>query len=440
MITESPPMEQNASSSDLLATSRPPHMNSRKKLLVAFSVFAVLLLSGLGLALLALQSNQDNRQQASTMMPVLKFSSPTFDTTPNQEFEVQAVLDSADKQITATALKITFNPEFLEAKGVSNANGFPLELMPASIDNTNGVITYVLGVPATGYIFNGVKPIANLRFKALKAGQASIAYDQNFSAATELNNPSPNVLMGYIPSTVVIADGSPISPVPVSCHWCGATCVSTSVQECTTETPPAGATCGPVNNICQITLPTDSTKPTVSIVFKLQGLNKANVEVPMQVTARYTINGEEQSDVYETVGLSNNDNLVTVSNLNLSNHPADFEGEVELLVKPTVALRKNLGTIQVTPGSQQYELLASDTTVLVGDFVRGVDANGRDQTNVLGLPDLTRVLNVFREANSLIVPATGANAELDVDYNGSVNLRDFTYAKVNLDDLYLPGD
>lgn len=102
-------------------------------------------------------------------------------------------------------------------------------------------------------------------------------------------------------------------------------------------------------------------------------------------------------------------------------------------------MRKSLGKIQIEKDQRQLSLL-TDQLVPVGDFVRGIDDQGRDQTNTLGLVDLTRVINEFKKANDVFVPAEGENKELDVDYNGIVTLRDLTWAKINLDDVYLVGD
>ncbi len=263
----------------------------------------------------------------------------------------------------------------------------------------------------------------------------------------------------YSPVTAKTLPTTSPAPNPVTCQWCGTECKEAiSGQTGCTTNPQDGKMCvAKVGGTGCEAVPISTQSATLTFNFKLQGLEKADVSVPMELTTRNvpstvcTAEGaiqpdgttcftRVQEDKYTLVAKSTTQGVVMGSVI-LNKLNPNFTGQLEILVKPTVALRRKIGTISIVATQKSYSVTAETNNIVkVGDFVRGVDAQGRDQTNVLGTVDINRIIQVLRAANDVFVTVNDSNREFDVDYNGIINVRDIAFAKNNLDDVVLPGE
>ncbi len=129
----------------------------------------------------------------------LKFDTTTVNTTVNNTFQVQVIVDAASDQINSIDAYITYDSNVLQAQSVAAGTFFP-----SIAQNLITGKVYVAGYvndPATSK--SGTGTVATITFKALATGTTTLAYFCDTSV-----NESSKIIKNDINATNVIVCGS----------------------------------------------------------------------------------------------------------------------------------------------------------------------------------------------------------------------------------------
>lgn len=129
----------------------------------------------------------------------LKFDKGTVTVNAGETFTVGAMVDAGGDQITSTDMWILYDPALLEAQAAS-----PSSFFPAVTNNITSGKVYVAGlITDPGAYKTGSGIVANITFKALKNGTATISYD----CRTDVSN-SSKIIKNSVDTTNVIVCAS----------------------------------------------------------------------------------------------------------------------------------------------------------------------------------------------------------------------------------------
>lgn len=199
-------------------------------------------------------------------------------------------------------------------------------------------------------------------------------------------------------------------------------------------TSPASAASGAVTPIADVTPPVGT--PALNLQFKLQGLNKAGITIPAEVTLKYTpAGGTPVIKVFNKSYYSGENGVLA------ENSPINIVGfelgstrgiaeNVEVFVKTPTSLQKKLGVVTLKPN--EVANLQTTTLLPVGDFKRGAG-----EVNLIKLNDIALALTQYNELEN---PITDSNREYDVNFDNIYTLQDIAIVLTNLEQLEYPGD
>lgn len=173
----------------------------------------------------------------------LKFGTTTVNTTVNNTFQVQVIVDAASDQINSIDAYITYDSSILQAQSVAAGTFFP----SIAQNLTTGKV-YVAGYvddPATSK--SGTGTVATITFNALQNGSTTLAYFCDTSV-----NESSKIVKNDINATNVIVCGSNGS----STVTVGAATTTTTTPNPTESTSPTTLPqSGTLENILSISVP-----------------------------------------------------------------------------------------------------------------------------------------------------------------------------------------
>lgn len=173
---------------------------------IVFIVVSLLLLLAVPATVLLTMKNQELRKRASPAT-TLSLAPATLTKSIGEEFTLDVKMDTADNQIVAVDLKITFDPTKMEAVWIHNGTMFPNILSSGVVGNGN--VSMALGAANTTTPVTGTGTVATIKFKALAATTTPVTVrfaTDTFAGA--LNEGSTNALTSTIPSTITIGGGS----------------------------------------------------------------------------------------------------------------------------------------------------------------------------------------------------------------------------------------
>lgn len=203
------------------------------------------------------------------------------------------------------------------------------------------------------------------------------------------------------------------------------------------------------------TTPTPSASPILNVGFRIQGVNKAGVTVPAEITLRYKKKNSNEiiKKVYNITYTSSVPSIAEigppgtfmpvstpVTDINfdevdaIPNTNSTTPG-VEIFVKTPTTLRKKLGIVRfgtMPPGYITAIFKGNDQVLMVGDFDRAAG-----QENKFRLSDITKMANQYLDVTNAI---TDKNKEFDVNYDGVFNFTDYTIVYNNYKQILLEGD
>lgn len=231
---------------------------------VVFIVVSLILFLAIPASVFLSMRSQELRKKAAPAT-TLTLTPGSVTKEVNEEFTLEAKMDTAENQIVAVELNITFDPTKLQAEWIHNGTMFPNILSSGMVGN--GTVSISLGATNTTTPITGTGTVATIKFKALAASTTPIPV--RFSTDTfvgALNEGSTNALTSSIPASVTItSSGAGMTPSPTPTTAAG---VTPTLALTPTLTPTGGASNSaspsgitidsPVKNSSVIT-----TKPTI---------------------------------------------------------------------------------------------------------------------------------------------------------------------------------
>ena len=188
---------------------------------------------------------------ASTMS--LEPKSPTVKV--GDVFTMEAVLDTADNQIIAAAVQISYDAAKLEAQSIANGPLFPNVISPGVIDNGKASIT--VSAASTTVPVKGKGTAVTIRFKALSSTTTAsqVTFAQG-TFANALGEGEQNALTSTAPAAITITDGSgpPVTQTP-----------SPTIAESPTPAISPTGEASPSGEPTETTTPEDTPEPTQEV-------------------------------------------------------------------------------------------------------------------------------------------------------------------------------
>jgi hypothetical protein len=244
-----------------------------------------------------------------------------------------------------------------------------------------------------------------------------------------------------------------------ACKWCAGQCVANDAQHelCAAVNPQdPGYYCALAGTACQNVASTQQCvasfavadpvqpgtatgKQTIEMQFKVQGIKKSGISIPVEVGVRYAepSTGAVQKTYGTVTALSGTDGVLKATYVFSTAPKVTKDNLVDVFVKSPVSLRRKIGTVtlaanQSTTKDQLYGVDGTAITLPVGDFIRTGAEN-----NVIRITDITKI---FSGLTSVRVPITAANKELDLNYDNYLTILDVTTAFSNLTSARVTGD
>lgn len=172
----------------------------------------------------------------------LFFAPSTASISVGQQFTLDARINPATNAVSAVELRVTFDRTKVRLDSIVPSAVFPLEIFPASINNTDGTASIVLGVPFADPSVIATSSVALFSFTSLSAGVgSSVAF--TIASIAVADGEAGNVIVTRMPATVTVlapdttpptAPGNPIatavSSSQVNLSWAASTDPATSGQ------------------------------------------------------------------------------------------------------------------------------------------------------------------------------------------------------------------
>ena len=225
-----------------------------------------------------------------------------------------------------------------------------------------------------------------------------------------------------LPSTVALVEGRTYT-------WKARGCLDAT---CTTA-----GDWSPDSTFVLATTTTPPTTPKIQLEFMLQGLSRAGVTLPVDITVAYTPAGATTPvRVEKTVSFNSgaDGKLTTPAPIELS-EISIAAGQsltgVNVFVRTPVSLVSKIGTVTLTGDTTTS--VSSTTPVIVGDFLRTGDNNA----NVIRMADIIVPLQKY---TSLSITVNDEVRPYDLNYDGSFNNFDIAIVITNFRKLEYRGD
>lgn len=186
-------------------------------------ILVVLTLAAIPVTVFVARQSQEKRAKAAPAT-TLAFSPASVTKKVEDVFSFEVRIDTAENQVVAAELHITFDPAILEAQSITNGPLFPNILASGQVERGAANITVGAANATTPIIGTGTAAV--VKFKALAPTTSPVSI--RFAPTTfvgALGESATNVLVGSTPATVTVtATGS-------------ATTQQTATQSATTPTP-----------------------------------------------------------------------------------------------------------------------------------------------------------------------------------------------------------
>lgn len=181
---------------------------------------SILILLAIPATVLLVMHNQEMRQRANPATTLtLTPASATHQI--GDEFELETHMDTANNQVVAVQVSLSFDPTKLEAEWIHNGTMLPNIISSGVVGS--GTASIALGAANTTTPITGTGLVATIKFKALAGTISPVSV--KFSSDTfigALGEGSTNVLSTSTPSTITIsgtagaADTGTITPTPTT--------------------------------------------------------------------------------------------------------------------------------------------------------------------------------------------------------------------------------
>lgn len=258
---------------------------------IVFILIGIVLLLGIPATVFLSSRNQELRKKAAPAT-TLTLSPSVVTKKVGEEFTLEAKINTADNQVVAAQINLTFDSTKLEAISITNGAAFPNILSSGAIDA--GTASIAVGAVNTTTPITGTGTAAIIKFKTLTATTTPISIifsPETFVGA--LGEGTTNVLISTIPSTITITNPTETIPTITPTQKASPTIMLTP-----TPTSTSSAAKVATSSALQITSPTNNqsiatTKPAIT--------GKA----PPNSTVTITIYSEPQTVTVVTDGNGN---------------------------------------------------------------------------------------------------------------------------------------
>lgn len=146
---------------------------------VMYVLIALILMGGLGVGLVALNSSQDVRSKASNDGTILTLFPATKTGAVGETFTVGLTMNTGADAVSAVELRLSYDPTAIQIVSFNPASRFPVILVPET--HTNGAIAVTLAAKPP-IPFKGTGIVGTWTVKILAAKQSSIS----FTSATQV--------------------------------------------------------------------------------------------------------------------------------------------------------------------------------------------------------------------------------------------------------------
>lgn len=313
-----------------------------KKIILLLVV--VLTLAAIPVTVFVARQRQEQRAKAAPAT-TLAFSPASVTKKVEDVFSFEVRIDTAENQVVAAELHITFDPAILEAQSITNGALFPNILASGQVER--GAANITVGAASATTPITGTGTAAVVKFKALAPTASPVSV--RFAPTTfvgALGESATNVLVGSTPATVTVTGTATASAV-----------TQTATQSTTTTTATQSAT--------TTTTATQSAQASASAVLITSPVDDSNL-----TTETPTITGKATPGATITLTIYSTPITVTVT--------ADANGN--WVYTPTTALEE--GPHSVVASAQ--DPTTGQTQTATTSFV--VAAGGEESSTNSGIP------------------------------------------------------
>lgn len=204
-------------------------------------IVSFLLLLAIPASVFVVMKNQELRKKAAPATTI-SITPASLTKAAGENFTLEVRMNTADNQIVAVELDITYDAAILEAEWIHNGTMFPNILSSGVVEN--GKASIALGAQNTTTPVTGTGTVATIKFKALAATTApiTIRFGPNTFVGA-LGEGSTNALTSSSPATITITGN--VTPSPTS----ALTPTLTPTREATNSATPSAITIDqPVRN------------------------------------------------------------------------------------------------------------------------------------------------------------------------------------------------
>ena len=378
---------------------------SKKTLLSV--IFFLIVIAGLGAALILVKKNQLLKKGATGGNPSITLSSANSNININKTFNVNIAINTGNTDIGAVDAVINFPQDKLILTSVTpnnelsstnlktfvpllaNDNGhFNSATVVQQANNSGkiefGAITFDWAKQEITSSFNTEEtdiPLATLAFRTIKTGQADIAVDYAPDSTADSN------LVKYDDATDILAEANSIT-INIS-------------ESSPTLSPPA----------------------TLNFKIKFQGINGDKGSKTVRVRLRNSDNQDIDQDIIVVPIPDPQDNSKFVYSGSVSDIVA---GTYDILIKEPTHLQKKFASITLSSGDNSEDW--TNQPLMAGDF---------GKNNKITFEGITGMISAYTDFS---VPVNDGNRIYDVDENGVIDMYDIIWVIGNYTDYETKGD
>lgn len=170
------------------------------------------------------------------------------------EFVVDVYIDTKGMSVTASDLRVRYDPQLLQAESITPGNFLPVVLLPQQL--TSGFAQIVLGCSVTEPK-NGTGIVESVKFKVLGQGATANIYFGPASAIAALGQ-STNVMTSPTSLNIIIEAGATALPTPTPLATTAPSPTESPIATAAPLSIPAGS---PVGSPPPAPVPPGGTKP-----------------------------------------------------------------------------------------------------------------------------------------------------------------------------------
>ncbi len=156
-------------------------------------------------ATIFLTRNQQELRKKAVPATTLALSPATVTKKVGDTFSLDITIDTGTNQVVAADIRVTYDPEKLEAQSITNSTVFPNILTSGIV--SRGSASIAVGASDVRKPYRGIGTIAVVRFKTIQKTEtpATVRLAQD-TFVGGLGENATNVLIGSTPTTITVTD------------------------------------------------------------------------------------------------------------------------------------------------------------------------------------------------------------------------------------------